>query len=99
MLFLSTLLSALAMWVMIWFLTRHETRISLRPLIWISLGMYLTSYFLVRQLEFIGLGISMAILIAALMYFCTLSLRRALLVAVVWIAVQVLFVYVIGPMY
>ena len=96
---ISSLVSALAMWLAIWLLTRHETQISLRPVLLVALGTCLLSYFAFSWLGAIGLPVTLVALFFSLMQFCCLSAKRALIVTIVWLIAQVGFGVWVGPIF
>ena len=96
---LSSLFSALAMWLTIWLLTRREGHTSLRTVLLISLGVCLASYAAFRFLGSWGLPLVFCGLVWALIDRCFLTFPKALLVALVWLGSQVGFGLLIGPVF
>lgn len=98
MVFFSSLFSASLMWLMIWLLTRRTSRpVSLLPVLWICIGSTIFSYLAIRLLGNWGLLAILILIFAALLHWCCLSVKQAILVTGIWLAAQVLFGLYIAP--
>lgn len=96
---LSSLLSALAMWCAIYLIRGKGVPCSLKPVLLVSFSIAVLGYFALNFFGVWGLLLTLGVLVFLLGRSCDLSLPVSLVAGAVWLAVQVLFGWFLGPIY
>jgi len=96
---LSSLFSAITMWLAIWLISRRDELVSLKPVLLISLGVWGATFVFLKLLGVWGLALPVVGLTMALNRWCLLGWLQALGVVLVWLLSQAAFSWFIGPIY
>ncbi len=99
MFLISALVSALAMWLVIWLTTGRDRMLRLLPFLLISIGVGLSNFFLLKFLGAWGLLIAVALLVLALYWFCLLNWWRIALATLTWLLSQILSGLFVSPIF
>ncbi len=96
---LSCLVSAIAMWLAIWLISRRDELVSLKPVLLISLGVCVATLFALKILGIWGLVLLVTALVMALNRWCLLGWIQSLGVALIWLLSQVAFSWIVAPIF
>ncbi|MDF1753953.1 MAG: hypothetical protein P1U89_14315 [Verrucomicrobiales bacterium] len=99
MAFISSLVSAVVMWLVIWLMTRRGEFVSLKPVLLICLVVCGATFLGLRFFDVWGIGLVLIGLVFALMQWCFLSLPKAILVSGIWLVTQIGFGKLVSPIF